>query len=259
MTESDWRNATDAYPMLKFLHRRAVGWQAVLPGWLTPNRSVAGRQLRLFGAACCRSLWSFLGDEPGCEAVCVAERYAEGQASRDELRRVREQMLSQPGVRWWRRWLSRVYTFQMHEVWMWAQGMAWAVAADPDDLWRQITRLAWVAGPDGPLGMSLELVDGIPSPASLLRDVFGNPFSPASAVDPAWLDWNDGTVKRLAEAASEERSLPSGELDAGRLAVLCDGLEDAGCPSDHELLLHLRGPGPHVRGCWASDLLTART
>jgi hypothetical protein len=31
-------------------------------------------------------------------------------------------------------------------------------------------------------------------------------------------------------------------------------LEDAGC-SEPELLGHLRGPGPHVRGCWVVDLL----
>jgi hypothetical protein len=32
---------------------------------------------------------------------------------------------------------------------------------------------------------------------------------------------------------------------------------DAGC-TDAELLAHLRGPGPHVRGDWAPDLLLGR-
>jgi hypothetical protein len=62
----------------------------------------------------------------------------------------------------------------------------------------------------------------------------------------------------MATAIYEERTLPSGELDAGRIAVLCDALEDAGCPPDHELLLHLRGPVVHVRGCHAVDLLLGR-
>jgi hypothetical protein len=35
---------------------------------------------------------------------------------------------------------------------------------------------------------------------------------------------------------------------------LGDALEEAGC-SDEEILAHLRGPGPHVRGCWVVDLL----
>jgi hypothetical protein len=72
-----------------------------------------------------------------------------------------------------------------------------------------------------------------------------------------WLSWNGGTVRHLAQAAYEERSLPSGELDTARLAVLADALEEAGC-ADAAILSHLRGPGPHVRGCWAVDLLLGK-
>jgi hypothetical protein len=39
--------------------------------------------------------------------------------------------------------------------------------------------------------------------------------------------------------------------------VLADALEEAGC-GDGELLGHLRGPGDHVRGCRAVDLLSGR-
>jgi hypothetical protein len=60
-------------------------------------------------------------------------------------------------------------------------------------------------------------------------------------------------VPQLALAAYEERRLPKGTLDPARLAVLADALEDAIC-SDADLLGHLRGPVPHVRGCWAVDL-----
>jgi hypothetical protein len=65
------------------------------------------------------------------------------------------------------------------------------------------------------------------------------------------------TVNRLAEAAYEERSLPEGTLDAARLAILADALEDAGC-TDTDILGHLREPGPHVRGCWAVDRVLAK-
>jgi hypothetical protein len=64
----------------------------------------------------------------------------------------------------------------------------------------------------------------------------------------------EATVSTLATAAYEERSLPSGELDSLRLAVLADALEESGC-QDAEILGHLRSPGPHVRGCFALDLL----
>ena len=39
-----------------------------------------------------------------------------------------------------------------------------------------------------------------------------------------------------------------------RLSLLADALEDAGC-ANADLLGHLRGEGPHVRGCWAVDLV----
>jgi hypothetical protein len=71
------------------------------------------------------------------------------------------------------------------------------------------------------------------------------------------LQWNDGTVRRLAEGAYEHRLLPSGTLDLARLAVLADALEEAGC-DQADILKHLRGPGPHVRGCWAVDLLLGK-
>jgi hypothetical protein len=87
--------------------------------------------------------------------------------------------------------------------------------------------------------------------------VIGNAFRRA-AVDPGWLAWQGGTVARLAEAAYDERQLPSGHLDPARLAVLADALEEAGC-TDPDLLGHLRGPGPHVRGCWALDLLADKS
>jgi hypothetical protein len=65
-------------------------------------------------------------------------------------------------------------------------------------------------------------------------------------------------VVRLAQAAYEERHLPAGTLDDGRLAVLADALEEAGC-TDTDIVGHLRGPGPHVRGCWPVDLCLGKS
>jgi hypothetical protein len=90
----------------------------------------------------------------------------------------------------------------------------------------------------------------------IMRDVFGNPFRPVS-LDPGWPQWNGGTVTKIAQAIYDERQLPSGHLDTTRLAILADALEDAGCDQP-DLLDHLRGPGPHVRGCWVVDLLLGK-
>jgi hypothetical protein len=40
--------------------------------------------------------------------------------------------------------------------------------------------------------------------------------------------------------------------------VLADALEEAGC-TDQTILGHLRGPVPHVRGCWAVDLILGKS
>ena len=80
--------------------------------------------------------------------------------------------------------------------------------------------------------------------------LFGNPFRPPPAVEPAWLAWNGGTVPQLAQAIYEERAFD-------RLPILADALEEAGC-TDAEILRHCREPGEHARGCWPLDRILGR-
>ncbi len=92
---------------------------------------------------------------------------------------------------------------------------------------------------------------------ALLRCLFGpTPFRRVS-IPASVLTRSDGLILRLAQATWEERALPAGHLDSGRLAVLADALSEAGC-TDADLLDHLRGPVPHVRGCWAVDMVAGR-
>ena len=77
--------------------------------------------------------------------------------------------------------------------------------------------------------------------APLLRDLVGNPWRPV-VIDSAW---RTTTTVGIALAAYQER-------DFERLPILADALEDAGC-DDVLALGHLRGPGPHTRGCWVLD------
>jgi hypothetical protein len=93
--------------------------------------------------------------------------------------------------------------------------------------------------------------------AQFLRCIFGNPFRTPPTVDPVWFAWNDGTVERVAEDAYQQRVMPAGTLDSQRLAILADALEEAGC-SDADMLCHLRGPGPHVRGCCVVDAVVGK-
>ncbi len=73
-----------------------------------------------------------------------------------------------------------------------------------------------------------------------------DPWRPVR-VEPAW---RTAAVVALARAVYEEGRW-------AELPVLADALEEAGC-ADVALLGHLRGPGPHARGCWALDLLLTR-
>jgi hypothetical protein len=82
--------------------------------------------------------------------------------------------------------------------------------------------------------------------ASLLRDIFGNPFRPV-AVDPGWRTSN---VVSLADAIYADRAFDL-------LPVLADALEEAGC-DNAEILSHCRQPAKHVLGCWAVDLLLGK-
>jgi hypothetical protein len=194
--------------------------------------NASDRKLRLYGVACVRgTFWGQLSDPARKNAVEVAEHIADGQGTTDEL-----------GSAHVAAWLA--------EGDINIAGCAARETASP---------LAWHAAIDVPsyVGEAVrrgELdTESVIASVQVLRCIFGNPFRPV-AIDSIW---RTPTVTALATAAYDDRILPAGTLDPDRLAVLADALEDAGCDND-EILTHLRGPGPHVRGCWAVDLLLGK-
>jgi hypothetical protein len=186
------------------------------------------RKLRLFAVACCRRIWDTL--RAFCrETVEVAEKYADEIASPQLL-----------------------YDYHTYGVALGLSNVARATVA-PDADSAASRAAVFAARVTGGVGkFDAESV----AQAALLRDIIGDPFRPATT-NPAWLAWNGGAVAKPAQAAYDQRLLPSGELDPARLAVLADALEEVGC-SVPDILDHLRGPGPHVRGCWAVDLLLGK-
>ena len=70
-------------------------------------------------------------------------------------------------------------------------------------------------------------------------------------INPEWLAWDSGTVRGIAEGIYEERAF-------GRLPILADALEEAGC-DDQAVLRHLREPGEHHLGCWALDWVLGKS
>jgi hypothetical protein len=186
------------------------------------------RKRRLFACACCREVWHLLADERGRHALETAEQFADGQASKAELRRARR------GVRTARDNLPVTDVILTRD---WAAYWAVEVATTEGAYWHAPRLVPTETGSEGAPPAAQ---------AALLRHLMGNPFRPVT-IDSAWLAWKDGTVIRLAEAIYQERRFED-------LPILADALEESGC-TDPDLLGHLRGPGPHLRGCWLVDAL----
>jgi hypothetical protein len=70
-----------------------------------------------------------------------------------------------------------------------------------------------------------------------------------ATIDPNWLAWNNGTVRRVARSIEEECTF-------NQLPTLADALEEAGCRND-DILTHCRRQGNHQRRCWVIDLIVA--
>jgi hypothetical protein len=71
-TASEWDFSTEPYTMLFVLREKA-------------KTGEIDRKLRLFACACVRDIWHMLVDSRSCEAVEIAERYANGLSDLGEL------------------------------------------------------------------------------------------------------------------------------------------------------------------------------
>jgi hypothetical protein len=289
MTEAEWLVSEDPAAMLRAIQYGYEKWGA----------SVPDRKLRLFACAACRQVWDGvkcgyckgtgerfrrLGTRAGvyhpyekCKlchgtgkvggltdprsrrAVEVAERFADGEATGEELSKARSDAANA------RNWDGE--TAEHYPAWM--------------------AHVCTCIGSESVVSVTirqneLKLLVPPATQASLLRCVVGNPFRPVFA-DPRhalttawadgpsgekvpngvttapgyrvvdvrpWLAWKGGTVPSLARAVYDERRFED-------LPILADALEEAGC-TDGDILGHLRGPGPHCRGCWALDLIIGK-
>jgi hypothetical protein len=225
MTSAEWTTCNNPKAMLTFLKSQ---------------HATSERKLRLFSCACFRRIWYALTDHRAQKVVEVAERYADGMADDVEREGALEQIASAgrigaDAVRW------AVVAFAQTGAIM-AVDAAGQTAACPAG--QEYDPARWQAEWS--------------AQCDLLRCIFPNPFRDIPTIDRRWLAWNDGTVQWLAQAAYEHRSLHDGTLELGRLAVLADAIEEAGC-TDAELLGHLRAVGPHVRGCFALDAVLGKS
>lgn len=323
MNERDWLTSTDPETMLNWA-------RAAIRGGTTPSvlpdgyRAMSERMLRLWACAVCRSIWPLLADKRSRHAVEVAEAFADGEATQEEIERADDAATD----------AAEHHGEGPHDVAMWVADTHYSAR------WQMVQATADA--------------NGVPpaTVASLLREIVGNPFravdrkvscdgcggtlSPwgplrgfCGACDGTtdYFPWITPAALALAAAAYAERvavkcstcgggsddyyntpgqlrdapctacrgsgTLASGALDADTLEALSDALEEAGCPMEekcpacggekghwspaeinphwlecrtcdgsgnipHPLLAHLRGKGPHVRGCHALDAILGR-
>ncbi len=246
MTEAEWKTSADPQAMLDFATERRlveVGSPGAGPWpWCTP------RKLRLFACACCRQAGDGVpcphcslhgsplllspGKCPVCHstrriggltdprsrrAVEVAERYADGEATFEELRtadKVSDELIL-PG------WTEHTGHPALAASW----------CADSRRPAEAIPRMVLRNLPDQSPAVQ----------AALLRCLVGNPWtkSPCGCRsdygphdDPRcpvrrWCEWDGGTVPLLARAVYAEN-----DWSPGRLGILADALTDAGVPEE---------------------------
>jgi hypothetical protein len=218
------------------------------------NETLTERKARLFAVACCRRVWHLFTDGRSQAIIEIAERHADGLAGEDEWAGVgsARTALAEGGrlghAVYWAAEPGIDPPFFAEKASLYARSVdcPWFEGLSPEE-----QQQAWEAGI--PESANVPELNEHGAQSDLLRDIVENPFR-AVALDRAW---QTPTVAALARAAYAERSLPAGALDPGRIAVLADALEEAGC-ADADLLGRLRGPGPHVRGCWAVDRILGR-
>jgi hypothetical protein len=248
VTEDVWLRCDDWLPMLEHLTGR-----------------MSKRKISLYVCAGLRSIWDLLYDHTSRNAVEMAERAADGAATEHEIG--------------YATWAAECPTFGFDFDPQFIRGNMRG-----GDYWPGVKRLLEMGvyteadiATDGRLGdeavvrrlynaadiayQCLYRIDdeGLGEPLLehlvsqpewpggwLVREVFGNPFCPV-AVAP---EWRTEAVMAIARGAYTERAFD-------RLPFLADALEDAGCDAA-EMLAHCRGPGPHVLGCWALDLVLGK-
>lgn len=260
MTEAEWTVSADPVAMLDRIQKK-----------------MSQRQLRLFACACCRQVWRLLTDERSRKAVMVAEQFADSTATPSERRMASlaagAASPEGPGA-------GAMACFCLGDM------PAGAVAAiqNAPALSLQPTYAALLCEIFGNPWRRIIL-----PPAEYLRhDGLEMRSTPILSRHRYELPH----ILALATAAYQERT-DDGSLDPVRLAILSDALEEAGCNGErcdeckgdgriwvdippvvphwngchdcdcagvvsHPLVAHLRSPGPHVRGCWALDLLLSR-
>ncbi|AMV26429.1 hypothetical protein VT84_18670 [Gemmata sp. SH-PL17] len=223
MTKVKWLKCFDPHELLEFLVKEA-----------------SERKLRLFACACCRRALHLVSDDRLPPLVQVAENLAEGPIKAKELKRA-----------------FRV--FSESEQSDTGRSHSNLVFAIHSALKSPIDRGYFGLGESASCAFGWAVGNGLNDTqyleatqqerrqqATLIRDIFGNPFRPVTFSS----EWRTDTGLSLARQMYDSRNFSA-------MPILADALQDAGCDNDN-ILDHCRSEGPHVRGCWVIDLVLGK-
>jgi hypothetical protein len=249
MTEDEWLAEINWQPMVKYLKDKGDK-----------------RKWTLYVCAGLRSIWELLYDESSRQAVEVAERAADGDATKDEIsyaswsaesatfgcdfdndfiRSEKRNSSNTPSIK--RLVEMGVYTEEdliSSKEYIGDREIVNRLSHVADIAYHVTYQIKDQGVGDHLIHHLINLTDW---PGGwLVREIFGNPFQPAVDATP----WQTETVLAIARKIYAERTF---EL----LPILADALEEAGCDSE-AMLQHLRGPGPHFLGCWALDTVLGK-
>jgi hypothetical protein len=260
VNEQEWLEATDVQPMLEFLRGK-----------------VSDRKMRLFLIACCCRILPLLSDERSQRALEVANLFAEGEASVEDLIASREKACAVskatgdatadfvveddeheepaylPGFHAAVTAASAAsaVTFPVMSPVMLARSTSWNY---PEHIGfvalgaHQVATAAYHSIAD--LGESVARASRAAecvAQCELLREIIGNPFRTVT-LDPCC---KTPTVVAASQHIYGARAF-------SLMPRLGDTLEAVGC-ENVDILSHCRGAGPHVRGCWVVDLILYKT
>jgi hypothetical protein len=227
MTKEEWLSSAKVEEMLVLL-----------------GSSTSPRKLRLFLVKCAQRVLPSDPDNDMVQALGTAERFADGAASKAELTRARSALKTNHTARCAQNGVLYLDHIRSVPAWHAARDQmtragtegsgccAWSTVREPSENGSWFT----LRSPTPELAEQ----------ATILRDIFGNPFRPVT-FDPRW---RTSDVVSLAQAIYDDKAFE-------RMPILADALMDAGC-EEEQIIGHCRGEGPHVRGCWVVDLVLAK-
>ena len=190
------------------------------------------RKLRLFAVACVREVSDLLFDERSKNAVDVAERFADGLASEEELDNANS-------AAW-----TTANSVAMDAAW----SVAWAAY--------YTTSVAYNAASNAAYYSARFLRDRTESASACYAEydaakekqqLFLNDITdkPNIIISPESLAWNNQTLSKLATQIYNNKQFED-------MSILADALQDANATT--QFIQHCYKP-VHIKGCWLIDIL----